>query len=50
MAPPLASIDRVNSGLLGGSMRKVPSELGRWELLKLAVPGSRGHLASAIVA
>jgi hypothetical protein len=32
------------------STRKVPSELGRWELMKLPVPEWRGHLASAIVA
>ncbi len=30
-------------------MRKVPSELGRWEYLKLPGPGSRGHLVSAIL-
>jgi hypothetical protein len=29
---------------------KVPSDLGEWELLKLPVPGSRGHPVSAIVA
>jgi integrase len=28
-------------------MLKVPSELGRWELLKLPDPGLRGHLADA---
>jgi len=30
-------------------MRKVPSELGRWELLILPSPGRREHRASAIV-
>ena len=38
-------------GCLSGVLtQKVPSELGEWELLTLPVPGSRGHLASAIVA
>ncbi len=32
------------------STRKVPSELGRWDLLRLPLPSWRGHLASAIVA
>ena len=32
------------------STRKVPSELGQWELLTLPLPSWRGHLASAIVA
>ena len=37
----------VFSGVL---TRKVPSDLGEWELSKLPVPGSRGHPVSAIVA
>ena len=45
----LASIHRVNGGAVGVSTRKVPSELGRWELLKLPRSELRGHLASAIV-
>ena len=46
----LASIHRINRVFKGVSPRKVPSELGRWELLKLPGPGRRGHLANAIVA
>ena len=33
----------------GAPTRKVPSELGRWELLTLPDPGPRGHLASAML-
>ncbi len=34
----------------GLSARKVPSELGRWECLKLPAARPRGHLSDAIVA
>ena len=46
----LASIHRVSRVWLGAPTRKVPSDLGRWELLMLPPPGWRGHLADAIVA
>jgi hypothetical protein len=40
---------RNGGGQWGVSTRKVPFELGRWELLKLPRSGPKGHLASAIV-
>ena len=45
-----ASVHRVMRRRCSAATRKVPSDLGRLELVKLPAPASRGHLPDANVA